>query len=117
MQQIRDSWPRNPKLAEALAREGRQRFPDSPQADERDALLVMALLSQRRLERARLEAYYYFDHHQDGSFGERLTYLTRVYPPSRRIRAIPRPRNSPGVKGKRRSVGWRFNHQPHRCME
>jgi hypothetical protein len=80
IQQIRDSLLSNPRLAETLAREGRQRFPDSPGADERDALLVLALMNQRRVERAHLEARYYFDHHPDGRFGDRVSFLTRVHP-------------------------------------
>jgi hypothetical protein len=80
LQQIRDSLLSNPKLAETLAREGRQRFSDSPDADERDALLVLALMNQRRIERARIEAHYYFDHHRTGRFAERLSALTRVRP-------------------------------------
>jgi hypothetical protein len=79
MQQIRDSLLSNPKLAETLAREGRQRFPDSAVADERDAFLVFSLLNQRRFERARIAARYYFDHHQGGRFAERLSALTGVH--------------------------------------
>jgi hypothetical protein len=80
MQQIRNALLDNPRLAETLAHEGRQRFPDSPQADARDALMVTALMNQRRIERARLEARYYFDHHPDGHFGDRVSFLTRVHP-------------------------------------
>ena len=80
MQQIRASLLDNPRLAEKLARESRQRFPDSPQADARDALLVTALMNQGRIERARIEAYYYFDDHPDGRFGDRVSFLTRVRP-------------------------------------
>lgn len=82
IQQIRDSLLSNPRLAEKLAREGRQRLPDSPEADERDALLVIALTNQGRIERARIEAHYYFDHHQNGRFAEKVSFLTRVYPRS-----------------------------------
>jgi hypothetical protein len=87
MQQIRASLLDNPGLAETLAREGRQRFPDSPQADARDALLVTALINQQRFGRARLEAHYYFDHHPDGRFGDKVSFLTRVHPRP----AEPRP--------------------------
>jgi hypothetical protein len=80
MQQIRASLLDNPRLAETLAREGRQRFPDSPQADARDALLVTALTNQQRFGRARLEARCYFDHHPNGRFGDRVSFLTRVHP-------------------------------------
>jgi hypothetical protein len=80
MQQLRDSLLDHPRLAETLAREGRQRFPDSPEADERDALLVIALMNQRMIGSARMEAHYYFDHHRDGRFGDQVTYLTHVQP-------------------------------------
>jgi hypothetical protein len=42
--------------------------------------MVTALMNQRRIERARLEARYYFDHHPDGHFGDRVSFLTRVHP-------------------------------------
>ena len=80
MRQIRENVKSNPVLAEALAREGRQRFPDSPDSDERDALLVDALINQQRIGAARSEAYYYFDHHPQGRFREHLFYMTGVHP-------------------------------------
>lgn len=78
MQQIRDTVRTKPKLAEALAREGRERFPDSPDADERDTLLVSAVFNQHQLDRARIETFYYFKHHPGGHFSEYLTALTGV---------------------------------------
>jgi hypothetical protein len=80
MQQIRAYVKSNPSLAEALAREGRQRFADSPQSDERDALLVDALINQQRIGAARSETYYYFDHHTGGRFAEHLFAMTGVHP-------------------------------------
>jgi hypothetical protein len=80
MQQIRDSLTSNPRLAEALAREGRQRFPDSPDSEERDMLLVSALFNQRRLDRARREAYFYFERHPDGRFAKDMSLLTGAHP-------------------------------------
>jgi hypothetical protein len=80
MQQIRAHVKSNPPLAEALAREGRQRFADSADADERDALLVDALINQQRIGSARSETYYYFDHHPGGRFGEHLFVMTGVHP-------------------------------------
>jgi hypothetical protein len=80
MQQIRAYVKSDPPLAEALAREGRQRFGDSPDADERDALLVDALINQQRIGAARSETYYYFDHHPGGRFGEHLFVMTGVHP-------------------------------------
>ena len=80
MQQIRAQVKSDPQLAEALAREGRQRFADSPDADERDALLVDALINQQRIGSARSETYYYFDHHPGGRFAEHLFVMTGVHP-------------------------------------
>jgi hypothetical protein len=80
MQQIRAHVKDNPPLAEALAREARQRFADSSDSDERDALLVDALINQQRIGVARSETYYYFDHHPGGRFGEHLFVMTGVHP-------------------------------------
>ena len=80
MQQLRDSVRNNPPLAESLAKEGRQRFPDSAQSDERDALLVDALINQQRIGAARSETYYYLDHHPDGRYAQHLFMMTGVHP-------------------------------------
>jgi hypothetical protein len=78
--QIRALSKNDPPRAEALARESRRRFPDGVTADERDALLVDALVNQQRIGRARDETYYYFDHHPDGRFAEHLFIMTGVHP-------------------------------------
>ncbi len=70
----------DPERAEALARESRRSFADGPAADERDALLVDALINQQRIGRARDETYYYFDHHPNGRFAEHLFIMTGVHP-------------------------------------
>jgi hypothetical protein len=80
MQQLRANVKSNPQLAESLAREDRQRFPDSPESDERDALLVDALINQQRIGAARSETYYYLDHHPGGRFAEHLFVMTGVHP-------------------------------------
>jgi len=80
MRQLRDNVRSNSELAESLAREGRQRFFDSAASDERDALLVDALINQQRIGAARSETYYYFDHHPNGRFGEHLFVMTGVHP-------------------------------------
>ncbi len=80
MQQIRAHVKSDPQLAETLAREARQRFADSPDADERDALLVDALINQQRIGAARSETYYYFDHHPGGRFADHLFVMTGVHP-------------------------------------
>jgi hypothetical protein len=84
MQKIRDNVKSNPPLAESLAREGRRRFPDSPDSDERDALLVDALINQQRIGAARDETYYYIEHHPQGRFREHLFVMTGVHPPGGR---------------------------------
>ena len=80
MQQLRDALTNNPRLAETLAREGQQRFPDSPNADERDMLLVGALFNQGRMDSARTEAYFYFVRHPGGRFTKDLSALTGAVP-------------------------------------
>jgi hypothetical protein len=78
--QIRALVRSDPARAEALAREARRRFPDGAEADERDALLVDALINQQRIGAARDETYYYFDHHPRGRFAEHLFVMTGVHP-------------------------------------
>jgi hypothetical protein len=80
MERIRAVVQSNPPLAEALAREGRSRFPNGPEADERDSLLVDALINQQRIGAARSETYYYFDHHPGGRFSNHLLIMTGVHP-------------------------------------
>lgn len=77
---IRAQVRADPRQAEALAREARARFPDSPRADEWDALLVDALVNQQRIGAARSETYYYYDHHPGGAFAAHLFALTGVHP-------------------------------------
>jgi hypothetical protein len=84
MGQIRALVKSRPAEAEGLAREARRRFPDGADADERDALLVDALINQEHIGAARDETYYYFDHHPGGRFGDHLSVMTGVRPrPSR----------------------------------
>jgi hypothetical protein len=80
MQQLRALAKKDPERAEALARAGRLRYPDSPWADERDALLVDTLINQQRIGAARSETYYYFDHHPGGRFTDHLFAMTGVHP-------------------------------------
>lgn len=78
MQQLRPLVRNNPKRAEALAREAQQRFGDSAAADERDALLVNALINQQQIGAAREEAKYYFAHHPKGKFAQQVFTMTGV---------------------------------------
>jgi len=77
---IRAQVRSDPRQAESLARQARARFPNSPQTDEWDALLVDALVNQERIGAARSETYYYYDHHPDGAFAAHLFALTGVHP-------------------------------------
>ena len=82
--QIRALVKSQPARAEALAREARRRYPEGPDADERDALLVDALINQQRIGAARDETYYYLDHHPGGRFTDHLLAMTGVHPPPTR---------------------------------
>lgn len=84
MEQIRKLVKGQPSRAEALAREARRRFPDGDYADERDALLVYALINQQRIGPARDETYYYYDHHPEGKFAHQLFVMTGVHKPPKR---------------------------------
>jgi hypothetical protein len=77
MEQIRAALGTNPRLAETLAREGRERFPDSPESDERDMIIVAALYNQRRTSRAQMESNFYFEHHPGGRYAKEVSILTR----------------------------------------
>jgi len=85
VQQIRALVKSQPERAAALAREARRRSPEGGgDADERDALLVDALINQQHIGAARDETYYYLDHHPGGRFAEHLFIMTGVHPPPRR---------------------------------
>jgi len=66
--EIRAALVHDPAFAEQLAREDQKRNPDSPAADERDALLVSAVYNQRDPWRARKEAGIYFERHPNGKW-------------------------------------------------
>jgi hypothetical protein len=72
----------NPKLAVSLAYEDRRRFPDSPDAEERDAILPTALHNHRDVGGSKREAWYYFMHYPHGRYTEFLSRLTGLHPPS-----------------------------------
>ncbi len=84
MQQLRPLVRNNPRRAETMARDARQRFGDSADSDERDALLVNALINQAQIGAAREEALYYFAHHPKGKFAQQVFTMTGMRPPSKR---------------------------------
>ena len=71
----------DPVLAEQPARADQERFPDRPEADERDALLVAAVYNQKQPTRARKEARRYFRQHPDGRYREFLQKGTGAFVP------------------------------------
>ncbi len=78
--QVRALVKSDPARAEALARESRERYPQGESADERDALMVDALVNQERIGAARDETYYYFRQHPGGRFAEHLFAMTGARP-------------------------------------
>jgi hypothetical protein len=84
MRQLRPLVRNHPPRAEAMAREARQRFGDSADSDERDALLVNALINQQHIGAARDEALYYFAHHPKGKFAQQVFTMTGVHPQIKR---------------------------------
>jgi hypothetical protein len=61
IRQIRATLISDPKFAEELIREDQKRFPDGPDADERDASLISSLFNQRHMYEAQLAAINYFE--------------------------------------------------------
>jgi hypothetical protein len=72
IEEIRAVLTEAPELAEQLVRADQERFPDRPDADERDALLVAAVYNQHQPTRARKEARVYFRKHPNGRFKDFL---------------------------------------------
>jgi hypothetical protein len=69
-----------PGRAEQLVYRDRERFPGSPFADERDALLVSAIQNQRRPLEARAAARRYLRDHPNGRFKDFVIQATGVRP-------------------------------------
>jgi len=84
LKKIKENVRANPELAVALARQSRQQFGDSTQADERDKLLVDALINLQKIGAARDETLYYYEHHPAGQYRQYLWSMTgaRPAPPS-----------------------------------
>jgi len=84
LSKIRETVKTNPTASLAMAREARARFGDSSESDERDKLLVDALINLQKIGAARDETGYYYKHHPDGRFGQYLWTMTgaRPDPPS-----------------------------------
>jgi hypothetical protein len=84
MGRIRDNVRANPEVAVALAQQARQEFGDTIESDERDKLLVDALINLQRIGVARDETLYYYRRHPAGQYRQYLWAMTgaRPNPPS-----------------------------------
>lgn len=78
--EIRKVLNTNPHLAEQLIYADRERSPNSPYADERDALLVSALQNDRRPADARAEAERYLRSHPTGRYIDYVIRTTGAQP-------------------------------------
>jgi hypothetical protein len=87
MQRIRDAVKSNPSLAVSLAYQARRSFPDSPHAEERDALLIDGLINLQKIGAARSEAEQFLERFPNGRYAVHVFAMTG---------ASPRPKGPPG---------------------
>ena len=80
MEKLRSNLQPNPASALALADEGESRFADSPQAEERRALAIQALINLDRVGAARSRAYEFLAHYPDGPYSAHVAAMTGVHP-------------------------------------
>jgi len=80
MRHMDDCFKDDPRLAEELAREGLQRFPDSLNSDKRNKYLVFALFNQQKMSQARREAYSYLVLHPSGQYREEMSHILGLRP-------------------------------------
>ena len=80
MRRIHDNVRANPELAVSLAEQARQEFGDSADSDERDRLLVDALINLQKIGAARDETLYYYRHHPAGQYRQYLWAMTGARP-------------------------------------
>jgi len=80
MRQLQGNLRANPQVAVALAKEAREAFGDSAESDERDRLLVDALINLQRIGDARDETLYYYRHHPAGRYRQYLWAMTGARP-------------------------------------
>jgi hypothetical protein len=80
MDKLRSDLRSNPVSALALADEGEQRFADSPNAEERRALAIQALINLDRIGAARSRAYQFLARYPDGPYSAHVAAMTGVHP-------------------------------------
>lgn len=79
MAELRGVRASNPARAVELARAGNQRFPDSPEAPERAAILIHALSDQGQASEARGEAEHMVNHYPDSNWVREIEQFTGAH--------------------------------------
>jgi hypothetical protein len=79
MDRLRRAAGTDPALAIQLAREGKRRFPDSPDAPERASILIHTLANQGQSREARGEAEYMVNHYPDSSWVREIEQFTGAH--------------------------------------
>jgi hypothetical protein len=82
MQTLRDLGGSNPELTLKLAREGRDKYKDSPDAAERAWFIVRSLMNLGRVDEARAEARVLLDTYPRSSWAEDVHRHLFVNPPT-----------------------------------
>ena len=82
MTRLRDLRGSDPTLTLKLAREGNQRFPNSPDVAERSWVIVKSLSDLGRHEEARVEGRILVDRYRDTRWGEDVYRHLFVNPPT-----------------------------------
>lgn len=80
MKRIRENVKNNPALAVSLAYEARRFFPESRHAEERDALLIDALINIQKIGVARSEAEKYLERYPNGRYAAHIFAMTGASP-------------------------------------
>jgi hypothetical protein len=79
MARLRELAATDSAQAIELARAGNKKFPDSPDAPERESILIHALVTQNQLSDARAEAEYMVNHYPDSKWVQQIEGFTGAH--------------------------------------
>jgi hypothetical protein len=79
MARLRELAATDSAQAIELARAGNKKFPDSPDAPERESILIHALVTQNQLSDARAEAEYMVNHYPDSTWVRQIEGFTGAH--------------------------------------
>jgi len=79
MARLREVAQSDPAQTVQLARAGNKKFPDSPDAPERAAILIHALVTQNQLSEGRAEAEYMVNHYPDSKWVREIEGFTGAH--------------------------------------